>query len=195
MTNHNNHKSQKSVGKNKNTWISFLFDQTYITKMNTINMTLFSNTSINLMNKTGIHMTCIFIGRLLAGKQVTQLQEANYIIQQYLEKLVNLGITLEFDRFDYFPPNSNKKKLLVALYKPNKQLKKWNLDFRIALSKLGMCSYIDDSFLAHITMGKIKKSLGDNELPNLETLEQYPDLKLTGLVLHGQPNKYIQIGN
>ena len=158
-------------------------------------MSLSSNTSINLMEKTGIHMTCIFIGRLFAGKQVAQLQEANQIILQYLEKLVELDITLKFDRFDYFPPNSSKKKLLVALYKPNQQLKKWNLDFRMALSKLGMCSYTDDNFLAHITMGKIKKSLDEIELPNLTTLERYPDLKLTGLVLHGQPNKYIQIGD
>ena len=71
-------------------------------------------------------MTSVFLGKSLQGKNKNILIKANNIINNYIKELNNFNIKLIFDRFDYLPFDKKNKKLLVAIYKENINLKSWN---------------------------------------------------------------------
>ena len=169
---------------NKNSWLSFKLSKNNKKLIKNINMNI---DDIDKINDNLIHMTCVFMGRLLQGKQVRLLVKINEIIAIYIEKLKMMNITLEFDRYDYLPFNKPKKKLLIAVYKDNKELSLWNQNLRIELNKWGVCNYTDNNFMPHITIGK----LINGGLPNIKNIKEYPNIILDELYLDGLINKYI----
>ena len=92
---------------NKNSWLSFKLSKNNKKLIKNINMNI---DDIDKINDNLIHMTCVFMGRLLQGKQVRLLVKINEIIAIYIEKLKMMNITLEFDKYDYLPFNKQKKK-------------------------------------------------------------------------------------
>lgn len=173
---------------NKNNWLSFMLSKKNRNIMNEINKQINNKTnSLEIIDHNLIHMTCVFLGKLLQGQKKETLVSVNNIIIEYIEKLRNMNITLIFDRFEYLPFDKPNKKLLIAIYKENKNLKSWNHNFRIELKKLGVCSYTTDDFMPHFTIGKIKKLFSITELNKLS----YPNININNLYLDGVKNKYI----
>ena len=184
---------------NKNSWLSFTINYNTLDNINDINHINFDKYDIDITNIKTLHMTCVFMGKALQGKQITLLQQVNSLIKTYKQQLNDINITLKFDKYMYLPKDCqpNKRKLLVAVYKTNKKLNEWNLSFRKELIKLGFCNY-DDEFLAHITIGRIihnknsiEINIPDNDKLNKLGFIKYPDLILSNLQLDGIQNKYI----
>lgn len=173
----------------KNTWLSFIIDKNKLDEINEINNE-FNQFDINVMTPSWIHMTVVFMGKALRGKTVGELKGINYIIESAVEKLSELGnLKLEFDRYDYLPFNSNKKKLILAIYKKNKKLDEWVVDLKNTLTQMGVCPS-ENSFMPHITIGRVKGAyLPDKDY--LKTVEVFPDLTVRGLYVCGDQNKYI----
>ena len=171
---------------NKNNWLSFTITNDNRDTINNINMMIKDTiTDLDIIDHNLIHMTCVFFGKLLQGKTKKVLTQANNVIIEYIEKLKEMDITLFFERYDYLPFNKKPKKLLVAIYKDDKKLKSWNLNLRKQLNKLGICGYITDDFMPHITIGKIKN------VHNTSNFEKYPNININDLYLDGIKNKYI----
>jgi 2'-5' RNA ligase len=181
-----NKKSNRSGGQGRNSWFSFTFGKNKHKQMDQINKTLYSY-DLDIMSHNGIHMTSVFMGKSLQGKQVTVLQEANSFIKEHMKKLKQFN--LKFDRFDYFPldaPSKNRR-LLVALYKPDTDVCEWNLELRKKLMEYGLCDY-DKPLLPHVTIGYVKGL----HLPDpLEMSKLYPDIIINGMHLCGGQHRYI----
>ena len=171
---------------NKNNWLSFVLKKEIRNTINEINNKIKNKIkNLEIIDYNLIHITCVFFGKSLQGKTINILKSANKIIMEYIKKLKEMNITLIFDRFDYLPFNKKEKKLLIAIYKNNNKLKSWNLNLRKELYKLGICNYITDDFMPHVTIGKVKnihKSL---------KFEKYPNININDLYLDGIKNKYI----
>lgn len=171
---------------NRNMWLSFTFDKDHMNTMNNINNNLY-NYDIDVIDINMLHMTCVFIGKALQGKDKQTITLVNNTIKRYTSTLKDMKKKIKFDRFDYLPFNSSKKKLLVAIYKHDKDINDQNVMLRKELMKLCVCAY-DDDILLHITMGRIKSL--DN-LPDLKKIEKYPDIDIRGIHTCGTPHKFI----
>lgn len=173
---------------NNNNWLSFTLSEKDKNNINEINEEINNIMAIDIIDYNLIHMTCVFLGKLLQGKKKTLLIKINNIIKNYIKKLKDMNIILIFDKYDYLPFDKPNKKLLVAIYKENKKLKLWNYELRIELNKLGVCNYITNDFMSHITIGKIKKIY---EINGIKKISKYPNININDLYLDGVKNKYI----
>ena len=176
----------KQGGQGRNSWFSFTFAKSKYDKMNVINRTLYTY-DLDIMKDDGVHMTSVFMGKSLQGKQVTVLKAVNQFITEHMKKLKTLN--LKFDKFDYFPQNAvpSKRRLLVALYEQDKHLLEWNLELRKKLIEFGLCDY-DEPLLPHITIGYVK---GEKLPEPSDVRAPYPDVTINGMYLCGQQNKHI----
>lgn len=176
-----------------NTWLSFLFDVYQRIKMNTINKWLGKKFDISVMYFKRIHMTSVFMGKFLRGKQVSDLKKVNEIIAEENENLKEMNITLEFDRYEYLPLNCKpeKRKLLIALYKNNKKFNDWNVNLRKRLMEYDVCKYNSD-LMAHITIGRV---YGSNLPKDFSKIRKYPNIEIRGMYLCGEGNKHIKCFN
>ena len=173
---------------NKNNWLSFVLSKKNRDLIYEINKQINNRfESLDVMDYNLIHMTSVFLGKLLQGKNKNILIKANNIINNYIKELNNFNIKLIFDRFDYLPFDKKNKKLLVAIYKENINLKSWNCRLRKELNKLGICNYINDNFIPHITIGKIKQIYPLKELIKYS----YPNIHINNMYLDGIKNKYL----
>jgi 2'-5' RNA ligase len=173
---------------NKNHWLSFELskkNRTIINETNTKINNIFE--SLDVMDYNLIHMTSVFLGKSLQGKNKNILIKANNIINNSIKELNNINVILTFDRFDYLPFDKKYKKLLVAIYNENIKLKSWNCCLRKELNKLGICNYITDNFMPHITIGKVKHIYPINELNKYS----YPNIHIKNMYLDGIRHKYI----
>jgi len=173
----------------RNTWLSFIIGKKKSHKINEINRE-FDKFDINVMKPSWIHITVVFIGKALRGKTVGELKGINYIIKSAVEKLAQIkDLKLEFDRYDYLPFKSDKKKLILAMYKKNEKLHEWVVDLKNTLTQMGVCPP-ESSFMPHITIGRVKgEYLPDSEF--LKKAQSFPDLEVKGLYVCGDRNKYI----
>lgn len=173
---------------NKNNWLSFVLSKKNRDLIYEINKQINNRfESVDVMDYNLIHMTSVFLGKSLQGKNKNILIKANNIIKDYIKELDNINIILTFDRFDYLPFDKKNKKLLVAIYKENIKLKSWNCCLRKELNKLGICNYINDNFIPHITIGKIKQIYPLKELIKYS----YPNIHINNMYLDGIKNKYL----
>ena len=154
-----------------NTWLSFRLGDGPRASMDEVNNKLRSH--VDPMTYSDIHMTTIFVGKLLSGKTVKTLSEVNASIKSATEKYTG-SKRLTFDRFSFCPLDGppEKKKTVIAFYKENTHLRDFVLGLRKELSVLGVC--VDQSpFTPHVTMGRLKKTPG----PDLSVLDSYPDIE------------------
>jgi len=173
----------------RNTWLSFIIGKKKSHEINEINRE-FDKFDINVMKPSWIHMTVVFMGKALRGKTVGELKGINYIIKSAVKELSEMkDLNLEFDRYDYLPFKSDKKKLLLAMYKKNEKLDKWVVGLKNTLTQMGVCPS-ESSFMPHITIGRVKGNfLPDKEY--LKTIKPFPDLSVKGLYVCGDENKYL----
>ena len=175
---------------NRNNWFSFLFDNKHIDKMNKINK-YFKKFHLHIMKKNWIHMTSVFMGERLMGKQKEDLNELNSIVKNNVQNMKNFNLIMSFDRFDYLPFDGPKKHF-VAIYKVNPQINTNNLSLKKAIYEKGFCGDCNE-LLPHITIGKVK---GDN-LPSLDIINnanslKYPDVEIKGLYLCGNIHNLVK---
>jgi predicted kinase/2'-5' RNA ligase len=168
-----------------NTWLSFRLSDEARASMNEINDRLCGH--VDPMVYSDIHMTAIFVGKLLSGKTVNTLSEVNAAIKSATKKYVGPR-RFVFDQFSLCPRDNppEKKKTVIAFYKENTHLREFVLGLRKELSVLGVCA--DQSpFTPHITVGRLKKI----PPPDLDALGPYPDIEVCGLELSGDGNRHL----
>jgi len=174
---------------NRNSWLSLEFDNQARGLLHQCALQ-FGQYNVGVMDFAGLHMTSVFLGKGLQGKQVQALQQLNAELQSAANALPD--VTLAFDRYEYFPLDAapKKRKLLVAIFKRNMALQKWNAKVHHYLRRHGFCSYDEDEWLPHITLGRI---CGSNvpERDELQAFPKPPALSLTGLSTCGTQNKHI----
>lgn len=173
----------------RNTWFCFNFGDNEIEirrQMSNINQSIRLQ-GFRPMSHDEIHLTAIFCGQKLKGVNKDRLAEINTKILNKIHATPIRNTEFQFDRFAYFPPE--KKNLIVAIYKPNKELLKL-----IESIKKEIKEYCDSDleFWPHITMGKLETSQDSVRLPNLlNSIRRYPDFMPNSIVMSGDKIKYI----
>ena len=164
----------------KNTWLSFSFDDDNREQIFNVNNAL-NKDNINAMGYCDSHMTAVFFGKRLMGLNKEILKQINHAICEIIQKY-KVNITLKFEKFTLFPPD--KQNIVVALYKPDKVLTSIVRDIKLKFPEL--CDKTDE-FIPHITIGKIN----NNKEMDIDSINHYPDLVISGLESCGNKIKYI----
>lgn len=152
------------------------------------NHLLEQNIIFDCMDQANIHLTICFIGGRLKNQKKDTLAKFNSIVDKYNKNLH--GSLFEFDNYDLFP--ITKKNLVVAKFKLKPELQNIIMSLKKDLSKLGLLDEYNESFTAHITMGKIlsKSKYTIDWETFLDSIQKSPNFKANGCLLCGYDAKF-----
>ncbi len=129
---------------------------------------------IEWIDKENMHITLKFLGYLESDKLIA--------VEEILkEKIIGLkSFSLELKSFGFFPEKGTPKVLWTGVKKGHKNLENIALSLEKSFSKSGFRKEPRSSFICHVTLGRVKKHLNQDEKESLLKIKDDLEHKLIG---------------